>query len=297
VTVLAIDPRAFADAAIWPSGASPSLVDALTVDTGRPTVPVLAVGFDRLPDSGTLERFGWYTIPYEVVDRPAAFPGVDEVGGPMLVISTDELFSRFPEADPARIDSTGDPDGPWRTEVWTTAGRADVLTALTTPSGELPRAAQVERSIDETRAMPMFVAVRWGLTVLGALSAVVVVLAGIVVIVTRPRSAAQGAVEFEFLRRLGVPSAMQLRAMLLERVGLVVVAAAVGVAIGAGLAVVVADGSDPAPNIVPVLTPVVPVVLVLAATVGLAVAAVISVLADHRATRKADVEESLRVTR
>ncbi len=297
VTLLAIDPLTFADAASWPSGASPSLVDALNVDSGGATAPVLAVGFDRLSDSGTLERFGWWTIPYEVVARPPAFPGVDEVGGPMLVMSKAEIFSRFPGVDPARIDSSGDPDGPWRTEVWTTADRADVLTALTLPSGELPLAARVDRSIDETLALPVFVSVRWGLTVLGALSAVVVVLAAIVVIVARPRGAAQSAVEFEFLRRLGVPSALQLRALLLERVGIVIVAAAIGVVIGAGLALVLADGSDPAPDIVPVLTPVVPVALILAVAVGLSVAAVVSALADHRATRQADLEESLRVAR
>jgi hypothetical protein len=297
VTVLAIDPQTFADAANWPRRASPSLVDALSVDTGRATVPVLAVGSDELPDAGTLERFGWWTVPYEVVGRPAAFPGIDAVGGPMLVVPVDQVFSRFPDADPARIDSTGDPDGPWQTEVWSTADRAEVLTALTTPAGELPQAAEIERSIDQTRALPTFVAVRWGLTVLGVLSVVVVVLAGIVVIVTRPRSAAQGTVEFEFLRRLGVPSAMQLRSLLLERVGLVLVAAAVGGAVGAGLALVVADASDPAPDIVPSLTAVVPVTFLLVSVGALVIAAIISALLDHRAVRRADVEEALRVTR
>ena len=132
---------------------------------------------------------------------------------------------------------------------------------------------------------------------LSGLGVVALALALLLVAGTRARPDDEAGLELTVLGRLGVTAAVQRRAAVLERLVLVVAATVIGVLTGTALATVVAGAADPEPDLVPPLAVVVPWDVLAAAVSALVLGGIVAGILDHRAARRADVEEALRVTR
>lgn len=299
-TLLAVDPASFAAVATWPTGTTADVLDALAAADGT-SLPVLAIdGPTPVGDRGTLDRSPSWSLPYEVVGRPAALPG-SEPGRSMLLTTQEALFARLdPSLDPRSgpLDpESSDVDGPWRTQVWLDASLDDAIGALAAVAPDRTRGVQVERTLADIEAQPSYLATTWGLGVLGGLGVVVLALALLLLGGTRARADDDAGLELALLQRLGIPQGQQRRAALLERVLLVAVAGTVGVLAGTGLAALVLRGADPAPEVVPPLAVTLPVPALVGVVGALVLGGVVAGLLDHRAARRADVEEALRVAR
>lgn len=294
--LLVVDPATFSTTAAWPAGTDPGVLTSLTAADST-SLPVLVVdGPTPIGDSGTLQRSGWWDLPYEVVGRPAALPGIDP-GQPLLVTTQDAVFARLDAGlDPRQPASeSGERDDPWAVQVWTSdTGTDGSEVAATTGLGTGTR---VVRTLDEVRTQPTYLATTWSLGVLGGLGVVVLVLALLLLGASRPRDADEAGLELAVLVRLGVPEGLQARSAVLERVLLVVVAGAIGVVTGTVLTAAVLGGADPAPSIAPALALVVPAGVLGGLAAVLVVGGAVAGLLDHRAARRTDIEEALRVAR
>lgn len=299
-TFLAVDPESFAAVATWPAGTTPDVLDALTASDGAALPVLLVESSAELGDRGTLERSDRWTLPYEVVGRPGALPGADP-GRPLLLTSQAALFARLgdeldPREGPLDPDSS-DLDGPWTTQVWLDVPVESAVLALSSDPAIGRSGVTLERTLAQVRAQPAYLAASWSLGVLGGLGVVVLALALLLLGGTRSRADDVAGLELVMLERLGVSGTRQRVAAVVERTLLVVVAGIVGIVVGIVLAALVLGAADPAPEVPPTVAVVVPMDLLVGVGVALLLGAVGAGLLDHRAARRADVEEALRVAR
>jgi putative ABC transport system permease protein len=285
VTVLAVDPRTFASAALWSgafSGRDPD--EVLAPLAGRGTrLPVVAVG-GGLSGSPTLELAS-RPVPASVRGTTAGFPGRTTTR-PVVVASRVAL-----EAALGRADSSLHGAGAQR-ELWVRGDPPAVLAAL--------RGAGVAffgpvRRADRAAAVPAARAVGWVfdlLRVLGAM-AVLVALAGLVLYLRAGRRARD--VGYALAVRMGLARGTHWRAVVLELGGILAAALLVGALLAAGAAWVVFRQFELLPTVPPPAGLHVPWALVGAMAVGGAVATLLGAWVIQRGVDRVRVAEVLRL--
>jgi putative ABC transport system permease protein len=283
--LLAIDPATFAKAAFWSDELSDAPLDQMVArlgeDHGGALPIIIANGGDLAPSTMTMDA---NAVPVDVVGRAVSFPGSSSQS-PVIVVSRVAAQRAFPTGFPLLRVGGGSTEfwmkGP-TTAVVDAVGRADF-----TPYSVL--------TSDEVRDIPFIAAaVNTFLTldVLGilALLLVVVLAVGYLQVRQRPR-----VVAARLSSRMGVPSRLLRRALILELGGVLLGAIAVGVPTGLISAAVVVRSLDPLKSIPPPPFFDAPWVWIAVTAAALLVAAVVGGWIVDRATRRADLGEVMRV--
>ncbi len=282
--LLVIDPSTFKGAAFWDDALSDVPIDELVgrLEAGGGSVlPVVVANSAVRPSTITV---GVQKVPVSVVGRATSFPGATSLR-PVVVISRDTALRVFPPG--FNLLTMGGSS----TEEWIRGPTDDVIHAVA-------RSDMQPFSIvtaDQVRDIPFIVAaVNTFLTldVLGvmALLLIVVLAVGYVHVRQRPR-----VVESGLSSRMGVPSSLLRRTLLLELGGILLGAIAIGVPTGLIASSVVLNALDPLAQIPPSPSFVPPWAGVAAACVFLLTAAVVGAWFVDRAARRADLAEVMRV--
>lgn len=301
LSVLAVDPRSFAGAALWEDRFAdqplPVLLDRLSAPT--PALPALVTGqtFDgaRGPGVGLLAMAG-VAVPYRAIATPAAFPGMGERRA-VLVVDARQLFPRL-LGDPTQAPAPDDEilvAGGFRPEVWATDGEVvldDALEAL-----GLGGAADLfeVRTADEVAARPQLLAQAWTLNYLVALGAAggVLAVAGLLLHLEQRRAARD--VAYALMRRMGLSRQASLRAAVCELAGLLGCALLLATVAALPAAWLVVTRLDPLPLLSPPPVAVIPGIALAGVVGALLVASAAGAAALQWRADTADVAELLRV--
>jgi putative ABC transport system permease protein len=273
--VIGIDPSTFAAAAYWDPALADEPLDSLLRALDRPdggSIPVLSVAGADVGSAGDA---------VEVVGRARAFPG--QIGrDPVLVAPTDALLDALSRG---RATSAGRAD-----EIWMRAGPEGAAAALAraeVPYYGLRTAAAVLRA-------PSLQSLSWALALLRALGlgAAVLSVAGLLLYLQARERAT--VVTLALARRMRFSARNHLVMLSIENLTLLGIGLSVG--LGAGIAAVrfLLPRFDLLPTLLPapvMVVPFLPVALVAAATIALALAG--AVWARASAARR-DIVEVLR---
>lgn len=301
VDLLAVDPATFVGTAAWRDAFADASLPDLLADMQlqrRGRVGIVAAGprADWLPDRGTLSIGAW-TAPYEVIRRIASAPGQRELVS-LAMADAASLFALIPSEDPTtketqRID---DPDGWFRTELWSSETPAGLTASLAARGIDLGASDATIGGISVEERDAAIVAFRSAIPYLRSIGIVAVLLAcaSLAQHAVRRRSAA--AVETAMLMQMGVAPATLRWSAMGELVLVGLVGAAAGAGLGAAMTRFMIGRLDPLPRSQPEFTPLLSwwsVAIAVAVIAG--VAAIVALLAARDA-RRAEVGEVLRVS-
>jgi len=213
VTVLAIDPRTFADWAFWDSRfADVPLADLLAALASPGTGPVRALALG-LPAGTTALDLGATAVDAEVVATVGTFPG-RRLPDPVVVVDGAAL-------------GTVDRSAGRQSEVWTTRSVDEVRAAL---PAEVRTSLVLER--DTVFDVANFRSVSWSFGYLQALAGLIGIIgAGGLLLYLETRQRTRIA-SYALARRMGLTGGTHFRSLLLELGGLLGAAALVGAAAG-----------------------------------------------------------------
>jgi putative ABC transport system permease protein len=281
VEVIAVDPSTFARAAFWDStfAGAPlgELLARLPSSEPAPGDSVAAIVIGGSDPSGELEITGGERPrAVEAVGRASLFPGATR-GRSVLVVSQAET-----PAFGDRVAST--------VEIWSKAGRAEVLDALDGSDAQVVYTRAAEGIFDQT----VFLTVTWTFGFMRSLGVVagVIAIGGLAIYLdARRRSRTLG---YAFLRRMGLRPATHRRALLLEIAATVLVGGAAGIVLALTAGWLVHRRLDPVPSIPPGTLLRLPLPL-LAAAIAIAVA--VCVAGAFLAQRLADRDDPMEVLR
>jgi putative ABC transport system permease protein len=281
VTVRAVDPGTFGDAAFWDPSFSDdgfdAILDRLAAPAGDGPVPAVVTGVEGLPDTAEVRIRAARTtrISIDQVADVRAFPGMRR--------PTPTVFVAAANLD--RFDLTGA-----RTESWIRGDRDAVIATLDAAG----RGYVETRRADEVVDRAAFLTVAWTFDFMQAIAvaAGLLVLGGLAAYLdARRRSRLLG---YAFARRMGLTSGQHRRALLAELAASVVAGCWLGLGIALMAAWLAYGRVDPVPAFRPgpVLRPAATVIVVLA---GVAVA--MAVVAAAAAQRRADSDSPVDVLR
>jgi putative ABC transport system permease protein len=291
VTVLGIDPNAFADATFWAATLADRGLDDILERLQQPVrggdtedggtegavVPAVITGLDGLPDTVGARVRGIRTTRFRVeqVADAQGFPGMRRPT-PTVFVAAGNLEG---------FDLTGS-----RTETWIRGDRDDILGALRDAGTSYVEARQADEVVDRVS----FLTVAWTFDFVQAiaLAAGVLVVGGLAAYLdARRRNRLLG---YAFARRMGLTSGQHRRALLAELVASVVVGCWLGLGIALAGAWLAHGRIDPVPDYRPdpVLRPAGPVILALAVA-----SAVLAVVAAAVAQRRTDGDDPVEVLR
>ena len=238
VEVIAVDPSTFADAAFWESTFSDTSLDELLgrLPTEAPsaTDSVAAIVVGGTEPSGALEITGGDAPrSVEAVGEAELFPGATR-GRPLLVVSQAETPA-FGEDVASAV------------EIWSKAGRQDVLDALAETDAEVVYTRAAEGIFDQT----VFLTVTWTFGFMRSLGIVagVIAVGGLAIYLDARRRAR--TLGYAFLRRMGLRPAIHRRALFLEIAATVLVGGAAGIVLAVTAGWLVHRRLDPVPSIPP----------------------------------------------
>lgn len=283
--VVGVDPETLASAATWRGSFAElplsDLVGRLIAKERQP-VPVIVVGKDA-PEVRALEIQG-RPIETTMAGRADAFPGMLS-HRPTIVIDI-EVLERTSEGGLGALD---DPQA--RTEVWI-RGEADVAQASL---GQLPFAPSATLTADEVKDIPYIAAVidMFGiLNAVGLGAAILVVAALLMYLQARGRSQ---LIAYGLSLRMGMGHGAHRRSLLLETASLLSAASLVGVAVGLGVAYLLAPLLDPLGTVPPEPFILPPSTALVIAVVGIAVSSWAASWLTAVRARRAMLGEVLRV--
>lgn len=279
-TVLAVDPQTLPRFAFWDDRFADQSLDTLMARLAAPArdgaIPALLIG-DTHGNAPHAVQVGASTVPLRVVGTPRVFPG-DHSPDPMVVVSAKALGDRGTGA--SRY-----------TEYWSD-GDADTLHSVLTQAKVRVLITYTPEKVED---VANFLAVTWSFGYLEALAALVglVAIGGLLLYLeTRARSR---AASYALSQRMGLTRRGHLWSMLVEMGVVLGAALVVGAALAWGAVLLVygrvnLDTSRP-PG--PLLT--VPWYALFGALAAAAVVAVLAAGYAHRAARRTDVAEVLRL--
>jgi putative ABC transport system permease protein len=283
VEVIAVDPSTFDDAAFWDATYADASLEELLTRLPAATVPtspdesVAAIVIGDTDRSGSLELTGGdQPRSIEVAGTARLFPGATR-GRPLLVMSQ------------AEVDGFGE-DVAATVEMWSKAGRQDVLDALAESDAQVVYTRSAEGIFDQT----VFLTVTWTFGFMRSLGIVAgaIAVGGLAIYLDARRRAR--TLGYAFLRRMGLRPATHRRALLLEISATVLVGGAAGIVLAVAAGWLVHRQLDPVPSIPPGTLLRLPMPL-LAAAVAIAVA--VCVIGAFVAQRLADRDDPMEVLR
>jgi putative ABC transport system permease protein len=277
VELLGIDPATFSKVAYWDRNFSDSSLETLVQDlrsAPRQPLPTIAVG-DVIRSQGTIQA-GAKVVPYVVVGVARDFPGL-HADRPMMVTTREALQDRSLNG----IE-----------QLWAKGDSGSILSSLR-KTGSIIEGS--EALADETRDLPQFTSVRWGLGFLQALGIVtgLIALGGIVLYLeSRQRSR---EVSYALSRRMGLSRGDHRLSVALELAAML----AVGVVLGVGLAWLAARlvyaKLDPMPLLPPSPLFRSPYFLIGLTGLSALLASWVGAWRVHRAAERVNVAEVMRV--
>ncbi len=279
--LLAIDSDTFGRAALW----SPRFAGGrdLADVTGQlapdgDVVPALLVGdASGVPASGTVGRPGSFEVPYRVVDRLEAFPGIGS-DDTVLVVDQRALFTSAPAAAVEEFTP----------QLWS-GYDADTVNRAAAAVGAQP---QLKGTAAELRADPSLVARSWVTDYLQAFTVLALLLGLLVLVGLHHRDREQRRLQDATLADLGHPRGLASRAAGLELAVVSVLGAAAGGLAAYAVTLSLADRLDPLPDLRPALAVTGTQQLLLAAVAFVAAALALTLLTG-RLGRARSVNEQL----
>jgi putative ABC transport system permease protein len=281
VEVIAVDPATFEGAAFWDQTYSDAslgeLLGRLPTAPAGPDASMAAIVIGDTERSGAIELTGGDgPRSIEAVGEATPFPGATR-GRPLLVVSQAELAD-FGDDVAASV------------EIWSTAGRDEVLDALAESGAEPGNTRSAEGVFDQT----VFLTVTWTFGFMRSLGIVAgaIAVGGLAIYLDARRRAR--TLGYAFLRRMGLRPATHRRALLLEISATVLVGGAAGIVLAVTAGWLVHRRLDPVPSLPPGTLLRLPLPL-LATAVAVAVA--VCVAGAFVAQRLADRDDPMEVLR
>ncbi len=301
VDLLAVDRDTFARAAAWRDAFADRPLDDVLDDLaartpGRIGIVVAGSRADRVPDSGTLTIGAW-SAAYEVVDRIRAAPGQRDLV-PMVMVDARNLFALIPTEDPTTRETVrvDDPDGWFRTELWSSESPSEMTATLADRDIELTDETVAVEGIARAERTPAIVAFRSAIPYLRAIGVVALVLACAALAQHASRRREAAAAETAMLTQMGVSAATLRWSAVGELVLVGVLGSVLGTGLGAATNTFMVGRMDPLPRVEPGFATLLSWPSVAVAVGSIAAVAAVVALGAHRSARRADVGEVLRVS-
>lgn len=301
VDLLAVDGGTFANGAAWRDAFADrplrDLLDDLAAPTpGRIGIVVAGSRADRVPDSGTLTIGAW-SAAYTVIERIHAAPGQRDLV-PMVMVDAHRFFALIPAEDPTTRETlrVDDPDGWFRTELWSSQAPSELTTALGARGLELTDETVQVEGIATAERTPAIVAFRSAIPYLRAIGIVALALACAALAQHASRRRNAAAAETAMLAQMGVRRSTLRWSAVGELVLVGLVGGALGVGLGAATNTFMVGRMDPLPRVEPGFAALLSWTSVAIAAGAIAAVAAGVALGAHRSALRADVGEVLRVS-
>ena len=287
IDLMAVDPETLADAAFWDPSWSDSTFGALAdglAGGGQGAIPVVVAG-GELPDESQIVVDS-APVPIQIVGQANAFPGMFE-SRPLVVASFASWERAFDELGIAGpLDSPGAD-----AQLWVKGDEERAAAAL---AASPARPYDVLTSADIRRNPSILSATRTFdfLRALGFAAGLLAVVGMLLYLQARQRSR---VVSYALSRRMGLAGGVHVAALVLELAAMLLSSLAIGIVLALVAARVVLGDVDPLADIPPDPLFSIPVPLLAATAVGLALVSLLGAFLASRAAERANVSEVMRL--